>query len=304
VGKPGTENVERKRSTEGDGLPVVPEGTLSGNPKPQPATDLGKPEPGAVSVPGVAPPGKVSPSAPAADDAPEKKIGPGVPTPLPPGDALAQGPSGKPLPPLGAPPTSVAPAIVVPAPGSDARAMTPITPKVESFDEEVYNCRAGDNFLQISKQFYQTEACAQALLMYNRNHGQAAEGVRKDPPDLKPGDAVFIPPMRILEQRHPALIPGLTPLGAPSGQGAGVTARSSPAPTVQPVKVVYPMYRVVGANEGMYTIAQRALRDGMRWKEVARLNPSFNPSRPVPPNTILYLPADAQVPAENAWQQR
>jgi hypothetical protein len=66
----------------------------------------------------------------------------------------------------------------------------------------------------------------------------------------------------------------------------------------------YRMYRVVGANEKMYLIAQRTLKDGMRWKEIYFLNPTYNSERPVPPNTILYLPADAVIPPENAWQQR
>jgi hypothetical protein len=308
-----TEQPSGHRESDAAGKKLDPahaatEGTLTGAPKPAadtaakptPATDTSKPEavgvsvapgPGAGSPPGVAPTKAVA-APPVADDTPAGTQ-PSVPHLAP----------ARPLPPLGAAPTSVAPAIVVSSPtGSGPPPPALIAPRVESFDEEVHTCQPADNFAQISKQYYKTEAYANALMMYNRNHGQASPSVQKDPPELKAGDTIFIPPTAILEKRHPTLIPGLTPL--PAGPAAGVTAHSSPVPSVvQPAGPKYATYRVVNGNEGMFTIAQRALKDGMRWSEIARLNPTFNPSRPVPPNTILYLPADARVPPENAWQQ-
>jgi hypothetical protein len=312
-GHPAEELPAKKTGSEH----AAPEGTLTGATKPAtdpaakptPATDPSKPEavgvsvaapPAVASPPGVAP-AKVIPTPPVADDAPA-----GSQPPAPAHTEVAQRPAGtKPLPPLGAAPTSIAPAIVVSSPTSSGPPPpTLVTPRVESFDEEVHTCQAGDNFAQISKQYYKTEAYANALLMYNRNHGQASPSVQKDPPELKTGDTLFIPPTAILEKRHPTLIPGLTPLPTPGPAAAGVTAHSSPAPTMaQQTAAKYAVYRVVSGNEGMFTIAQRALKDGMRWIEIARLNPTFNPSRPVPPNTILYLPADARVPPENVWQQ-
>src|SRR5262249_10629916 len=52
----------------------------------------------------------------------------------------------------------------------------------------------------------------QALMLFNRTHPLAAQGVLHNPPALQVGQAVFIPPLSILEKRHSAAIPELTPV--------------------------------------------------------------------------------------------
>jgi hypothetical protein len=172
-----------------------------------------------------------------------------------------------PKPPVGAPAAAVSPPIVVPGPGAVAAAPTgPPVPQVESFDEETYRCKAGETFATISKQKYLTENYARALLVYNRNHPQAADALRQEPPVLPEGTMVFIPPVSILEKRYASMIPNLTPITPPSPPPPAATvSNAKPArPVVPPIgagleaATTYPQYKVVGRSEMMWEIARRA----------------------------------------------
>lgn len=212
-------------------------------------------------------------------------------TPTRPADQYAQArptnpvtTSSNPLLPLGA-----SPAIAVPTPTVAAR-----TPQVESYDEEMYLWRANDSFEAISGRFYNSKNYAQALLLFNRNHPRAAATLAKDPPALAEGQAVFIPPMRILEKQHPTAIPGYKPAPpAPAPDATRTSSRSlPPSPNLQ--------YRVRQAGEMIPIIARDTLGNSDRWSEIYQLNArSFDPSRPLPVGTVLSMPADARVPPEN-----
>jgi hypothetical protein len=163
---------------------------------------------------------------------------------------------------------------------------------VDSFDEEEYRLKAGETLATVSMQFYRTDKYAQALLLFNRNHPLASPGLRQDPPVLQPGQAVFIPPTRILEKRYGSTIPDLTPAAAPSGGERSSNASPPAAPAPQ-----YAQYRVGGNGELLWTIAQRTLGSGDRWRDIHQLNPTLRPELPVPAGTTIYLPADARVDA-------
>jgi hypothetical protein len=168
-------------------------------------------------------------------------------------------------------------------------------PVVDSWDERTYVCRAGDTFASISKLQYNSDAYADALLLYNRNHPRAGDALRRDG-TIAPGDRIYVPPSAILEKRHGDAVAGAKPkpVGVKNGDDQfGV------APAVyhsDPSGAANPSYKVQGKSEYLIGIAQQVLNDGMRWKELAQLNPDVKPEIPVPPGTVLRLPADAHVP--------
>jgi hypothetical protein len=173
-----------------------------------------------------------------------------------------------PLPPLGAPVTaSTAP---IRAPSLPAQPATTSGPQVESYDEETYACQPTDSFRTISQTYYHSDRFERALLLFNRNHPLATEAVKQEPPALQQGQTVYIPPQRILERYYGMAIPSDAP----------------PAP---------PKSYKVGANGEMFLeIARRTLNDENRWADIYRLNPSYDPSQPIPAGSELRLPPDAR----------
>lgn len=161
------------------------------------------------------------------------------------------------------------------------------TPKVESFDEHHLRAQPNDTIKGICERFYMSSKYERALLLFNRSHPMCAEGCRHDPPVLQAGESVFLPPVWVLEKRYANVIPGLpapTPIPAvgPSNPPVG-TANGK-------------VYKVSRTNQRFINVAQETLGDPMRWEDIYRLNPTFNPQYPLPMNTILRMPADAKVP--------
>jgi nucleoid-associated protein YgaU len=192
------------------------------------------------------------------------------------------------VPPIGASPRADTPAIAVAGPSGPGASLAP---QVESYDEETYICRANDTMESISEQYYHNKNYERALLLFNRNHPRASDSIRHDPPIIQEGQALFIPPVRILEKQYGAASPetGASRVAAPLAQASA----SAPKPPSEPV------YRVRTNGEGFWDIAQRTLGNGMRWTEISRLNPQYRPEVPVPAGSTLRLPADARVDAEN-----
>jgi hypothetical protein len=285
-------------------LPVIPSPAAAGvSPSPVPASSATGPGAGSTLAPIPAPTSATGLSHPDAVPVPDPRTTPPIPAPDPnvllgkpmtptgPADRYAQArptnpvtTSSNPLLPLGA-----SPPIAVPTPTVAAR-----MPQVESYDEETYLWRTNDSFEAISGRFYNSKNYAQALLLFNRNHPRAAAALAKDPPALAEGQAVFIPPMRILERQYPTAIPGYKPATpAPAPDATRTSSRSlPPSPNLQ--------YRVRQAGEMIPIIARDTLGSSDRWSEIYQLNArSFDPSRPLPVGTILSMPADARVPPEN-----
>jgi hypothetical protein len=256
-------------------------------------------------------PGHAPSPAPAAEDA----TGPNTSRPAPSPNLVAQGttlpdtatqrPEAETSrPPLGAPATAGTAPIAVPTPPAVA---ADTTPHVDSYDEEMYRCQpddvaGADPFTVLSKRYYQSDKYARALALYNRSHPQVGDGIRGDPPVAHAGDAVFIPPLRILESRYANTIPANTapaasPPATPNGTPAPAGPRSGSAGTAGDK-----LYRVRSSGEYMYTVAQRTLPGNadLRWREIWGLNPQpYNPQDPLPVGAVLHLPADAHVPQDN-----
>jgi hypothetical protein len=240
---------------------------------------------------GVMPSPPPSVQVPSADDSPERH--PGAPV------------SGS-LPPIGTPPTAVTPPIAVPSPGVPSAPPAPspatTTPKVEVFDEETYLCQPGDTFDKISLAHYHTENYGKALLQFNIDHPLANDKVRRNPPVLEPGQAVYIPPTRILESRYGAFyIPGYKPAPQQGAAPAGAAPASgdhstnaSPGATGN-FSPIYKQYRVQSQGETMREIARATLGNADRWSEIYNLNRDYKPEFRVPGGTVLRMPGDANL---------
>jgi nucleoid-associated protein YgaU len=206
-----------------------------------------------------------------------------------------------PLPPVGTQTSAVTPPIPTPAP---SRPPVSLVPQVDSYDEQSHHCKPGDNLKSLSSQYYNSDKYDQALLLFNRDHALASDGIRQDPPVLQPGQVIFIPQMKILEKRYADKIPGFVPVASPAPNG-GVPAPVGAVP--QPVtstshSVGTRPYRVRSTGESVREIAARTLGNVERWPEIHQLN-RFDPAYPIPPGTILQLPADARVDPADAPPQ-
>jgi hypothetical protein len=182
---------------------------------------------------------------------------------------------------------------------TDARPVAVAAPAVESYDEISRKVLPGDSYRALSREYYRSEAYAEALQLFNRNHPRASPAAQRDG-SLVPGDTVYIPPVKILEQRHGAVIsaaPARPAAGAPGAPPAVVPA-SFVAP-VAPADAPRPRYQVRQAPESWETIARITLRDSRRVGEIEKLNPSVPRGAPVAVGTTLVLPPGAQVPDEN-----
>ncbi|MFL5244954.1 MAG: hypothetical protein ACJ8FY_22865 [Gemmataceae bacterium] len=166
------------------------------------------------------------------------------------------------------------------------------SPEVDSFDEEVYRCKAGDSFDKISQRYYQTDKYAQALEAFNRNHPQAGDAIRQQPGNLANGQRVYIPPIAILRKRHAAII--TEDSREPNSNAADEKTSSSRPRTsleTQDNSIQAREYSVDNPNgETMREIAEKLLRDPNRWMEIARLNPGFQPLLPIPATARIKLP--------------
>ncbi len=228
---------------------------------------------------------------------------------------------GQPVPVVGAAPTGGSPPVSVPGPVNRPGQSTPVKGDAIYYDVRTYRCTAEDtSFKALSKKFYMSERYDRALLFYNRTHLLVAKEVLIDPPRLTAGTTVFIPPLEILEQRHPDVIPGLpvqrSASQTPPSDRVVPTAQkpvpavpvavtpvpgTGPAPGTPVVRVNASTpgepksYRVAQGGEPMWRIAQRTLGNAQRWNEIYRLNPHLEPELPLREGTAVLLPADARV---------
>jgi hypothetical protein len=316
-------STKTKDKTAPEVIPETPAAKADGDPRMSPVRDPSKksdsdalpidPPPvkktaDAVIEPSPAPAAIERPTTPSdatSIDLPPKRVGPdGKPrtapvVPTPPdglgeeesrvalGKIDSETPRGAPR--VGEPPRATAPAIAVPASRIPAKPAA-AGPRVESYDEETYRPRPDDTFASISKRFYQSDKYAQALLLFNREHPRAGDGIRRDPPTLS-GQAVYIPPIGVLERRHADVIPNIEPAPtAPSPVGRDVP-RGDGAPSAAG-RAATRAYQVAAGGETMLQIARTQLGNSDRWREIDKLNPGWKAEFPIPAGTTLILPAD------------
>jgi hypothetical protein len=172
------------------------------------------------------------------------------------------------------------------------QAALPPTTQVISYEEVRHTLTGSDTYESLSKQYYSSDAYAQALRMWNQNHPRASEAMSRDG-SIVPGDKVFIPPATQLEQHYASAIPNLKAVARPAGaQQASFTGGATPSAD-------FAYYKVV-KDESVELIARGTLGTGDRANDLLRLNPNLRAGQNVPAGTLLLLPAGARVPAENA----
>jgi hypothetical protein len=233
------------------------------------------------------------------------------PPPSSPSSSLAADSPGRPPPPLGAAAQAASPRISIPAVPKSPQ--TPIggNPQVESYDENTYTCKANDTFRTISQAVYHSDQYEHALKLFNRNHPLADSALQQDPPVLRAGLPVYIPPVRILEKYYGAPVlesPPRSPAPAPPPRATEHSAAAGSVPSPKLTQVSFggpikplpppdrmPLYRVREGGEMMYEVARRTLGSGDRWTEILRLNPRFDPKEVIPAGSQLMLPRDAHV---------
>src|SRR5262249_49599168 len=162
---------------------------------------------------------------------------------------------------------------------------------VEVHDEQLVPCLPSEtSFRDISKRVYQSDKYARALELYNRSHPQAKDEIRQNPPRLRSGLIVFVPPTAVLERRYPNEI-GSTPAQVTPAAPVVVPLQSSAKPgttiangTMPPANTgIAPvslgsspdgtkLYRVGGKGEMLYDIARRTLGNGDEWIRIYQLN--------------------------------
>ncbi len=87
------------------------------------------------------------------------------------------------------------------------------TPVVKDFLVQNITLKPEDtNFAEFTRQHCISASYAQALLQYNLEENPANSGLRQNPPQMQPGMTVKVPPVSVLEDRYPHLLPGLKPL--------------------------------------------------------------------------------------------
>jgi hypothetical protein len=128
---------------------------------------------------------------------------------------------------------------------------------------------------------YGNDLYARALFLFNSAHPQSAEGLRENPPVVRPGQQLFIPPSRILEKEHAGALPERSESRQPAISSSSAGTRT---------------YRVSRDGEMFLDIARRT---GAKWEEIYLLNQQHDPKQRVPGGTLLRLPEGATVPAEN-----
>ena len=144
--------------------------------------------------------------------------------------AAVPAPTANATPPEATPPPSQPSVTVVPAGVSSAASLgppgggptatttgvTPVRPKselrVQSYLEEEYRWQPGDTFAAVSQKYYFTEKYGAALQQYNHDYPLAAVGMRQNPPVMAPGQAIWVPPVRILERDYANQIADFRPL--------------------------------------------------------------------------------------------
>ena len=170
-------------------------------------------------------------------------------------------------------------------------------PQIDSYDEEWYTAQTGDTFATLSQKFYSDGKYAQALQQYNFD--------RTGLDAIRSGSTVRVPPVRVLERKHPAAIPGFTPTTAVAVNPANPKPVNRSAAMGLPQSVGDPgnfpsprpdmgsEYTVRNAPKTLRDIAKETMGTSDKWNLIFRLNRWVNPDEPIPVDTKLRMPSDA-----------
>jgi hypothetical protein len=178
------------------------------------------------------------------------------------------------------------------------RPVAPPQPTKDSYLEEQHRWKPGDNFANVSSQYYMSPKYADALLKYNQDYPLATREMRQNPPALAPGQVIWIPPARILERDYPTQLGGLQPIATPTSRPS-VEPVGAPPGLANSNRPADMLYRVRQPGESVQEIARRTLGNSFLASRIQGMNPTLSPDPrlPIPAGTILRLPGDANVNA-------
>lgn len=170
----------------------------------------------------------------------------------------------------------------------------------------------------MARQYYLGDGLAAALRLYNLDNPTSPDRSGLDGP--RAGQLVRVPPMRVLIARYPGAVPpelqpaqAVVPVSANTATTAPPTNPAlapTPTPTVSPTPTIstpsaipagpaYQLYQVRDGGEMLTEIARRTLGSGLLADRIALINRSINPNALVPAGTILRLPPEARVDAQD-----
>ncbi|HLW68347.1 MAG TPA: hypothetical protein VKS79_23725 [Gemmataceae bacterium] len=168
-------------------------------------------------------------------------------------------------------------------------------PQIDSYDEEWYTAQAGDSFAALSQKFYSDSRYAQALQQYNFD--------RTGLDAIRAGSTVRVPPVRVLERKHPAAIPGYQPpapaVATAPKQPNRSAAMGLPQSVGDPGNLPSPSpdmgseYTVKSSPKTLRDIAKETMGSSDKWNLIFRLNRWVNPDEALPVNTKIRMPSDA-----------
>jgi hypothetical protein len=149
----------------------------------------------------------------------------------------APSPGGSPPPPTGSQPKLKTEPIRY-NPSANFQRVSTAAPRTERYAVTVYQVRAGDTWDKISSHEYGTERCAEALREFNRQYPQTSDQLKQHG-QLVPGDRIYLPPLKVLEDKHRALIrpyeqPAARTPAATTPVAPPASTPSTPAPAVPP----------------------------------------------------------------------
>lgn len=168
---------------------------------------------------------------------------------------------------------------------------------VSSYDEDLHTVRLNETYDSISLSRYDDPVYGRALFAYNRDNPTG----RGDPDRLLVDQKVRIPPLWVLQEKYPELMPR-----QPGQPQVRQTAETAPLPKVAPQELApiaafappVPItdYYTVEATSGesIREIARRTLGSGEAWQRIWELNRAFDPNEKIPQGTKLRLPPEAR----------
>jgi hypothetical protein len=171
----------------------------------------------------------------------------------------------------------------------------PNEPVVVQYDIKSHVARQGDSFASLSRDYYKSDAYANALQAYNREWSKD-----RNMAALQPGQTVLLPALQVLQQdRYARAVADVRP-----PIGAAAVSINPPVPVNQyrpltpstPTSDATKNFRIPVGGQKIYELAIQTMGDGSRWTEIYRLNPTIDPLQPIPGNTVVRLPANANVP--------
>lgn len=194
---------------------------------------------------------------------------------------------------------------------------------VDSYDLISFTPRQGETFATLSRQVYGSEAYADAVRAYLQDYDPRLA-------NLRPGQALSLPPAEVLQRRFSQRVPQMAP-GGPSpaarrdvaavGQPtSGKSVRSAPAAPPAREQLIpnadsarqqadarwtQPSDGKAGdkrysvrQNDTLYLIAKKTLGNGDRWADIYNLNKDLlRGGVEVEVGMVLRLPAEAKVEA-------